>query len=245
MQIKVKIQNRFNKASLSYDKAASAQKEAAEFLVNRLIGLQIVAPETVLDLGTGTGYVSELLLKSFPNAQYTLNDIAEEMLEFCKYKFSHLDNVNFLTGDMSELNIGHYNLIVSNFAFQWLENLDKLLESFNATSKIFAFSTLLEGTFCEWYDLVGSYEDIKFRKFPKEAELVEICEKTKGSKNFYYWVQTIQKEFDSTQAFLKYLKALGASACEGQMSSTKLRILMNKKSGKLIILYKIFFGIFK
>ena len=87
------IQNNFNKASTSYDFVATIQKQAALFLVEKVLESKIKRPKTILDLGTGTGYITEFLLKSFPNSAYLLNDIADKMLEVCKSKFVHYKNV--------------------------------------------------------------------------------------------------------------------------------------------------------
>ena len=88
IKLQTRIQNSFNKASQSYDIVAYVQRQAAEYLVDKLLELRIENPETILDLGTGTGYVAELLIKNFPSSSYMLNDIAHEMLEVCKSKFA-------------------------------------------------------------------------------------------------------------------------------------------------------------
>ena len=84
----------FNKASHSYDTVAHIQRHAAEFLVGKLLALSNCVPKTILDLGTGTGYIPELLLLKYPDSSYYLNDIAYEMLERCRVKFSYIE-INF------------------------------------------------------------------------------------------------------------------------------------------------------
>ena len=121
IELKVKIQNSFNKASKSYDQVASVQRKAAKFLIERLLECHTETPQTILDLGTGTGCIPELLLKFYPDSFYTLNDIADQMLEFCKYKFVHHKNFVFSNDDMSALSMSHYDLIISNFALQWVD----------------------------------------------------------------------------------------------------------------------------
>jgi malonyl-CoA O-methyltransferase len=86
------MQTRFNRASKSYDDVACVQKDAAGFLVGKLLKYQNFIPQTVLDVGTGTGYIPELLLEKFPEASFYLNDIALEMLEVCKGKFAKTQN---------------------------------------------------------------------------------------------------------------------------------------------------------
>ncbi|OUM68632.1 hypothetical protein PIROE2DRAFT_3623 [Piromyces sp. E2] len=55
-----------------------------------------------LDIGCGTGNTIEMLLKDFPNANYTGIDLAEKMIEVAKKKVQH-DNVEFIVGDAENL----------------------------------------------------------------------------------------------------------------------------------------------
>lgn len=126
-----KIQNSFNKASKSYDSVAHIQREAREFLIHQLLTIETFNPKTILDLGTGTGYVPELLLNHYPKSTYVLNDISNKMLEICKVKFSNHSNIAYLHGDMNHLNINAFDLVISNFAFQWVDNLWKTLTFFS------------------------------------------------------------------------------------------------------------------
>jgi len=144
MTLKLKqIQTRFNKASRSYDDVAIVQKNAAKFLVDKLFNHQNFIPKTVLDLGSGTGYITELLLKKFPKSSFYLNDIADEMVAVCKAKFSQATNIYYLPGDMMRLNTDIYHCVVSNLALQWVSNLEDALRFFcSKSSNVFAFSTL-------------------------------------------------------------------------------------------------------
>jgi malonyl-CoA O-methyltransferase len=81
------IQTQFNKASQSYDDVATIQKKAAYYLVNELLKYYPIIPKTVLDIGTGTGYVPELLLPKYTSCAFYLNDNAQNMLDVCQVKF--------------------------------------------------------------------------------------------------------------------------------------------------------------
>jgi tRNA (cmo5U34)-methyltransferase len=52
-----------------------------------------------LDLGAGTGLLSEFIVKTFPNAVATLMDFSEKMLVKAKQRFSSNKSVYFLTQD--------------------------------------------------------------------------------------------------------------------------------------------------
>ena len=51
-----------------------------------LIPFERKAPFRALDLGSGPGVLSRLLLDTFPNAQVTAFDISPVMLDVCKKK---------------------------------------------------------------------------------------------------------------------------------------------------------------
>jgi malonyl-CoA O-methyltransferase len=240
-----KIQTNFNKASSSYDSVSIAQKEAGDFLVNKLLETQNFNPKTILDLGVGTGYISELLLKTYPESFYSLNDIAEQMLEICKVKFINKPNFIFLHSDMRALGPQNYDLIISNLALQWVDDLKNIIETlYDKSTKALAFSTLLDGTFKEWQNIVNKYEKIEFKNYPAEEDLANYCDNIKGKNSFEYWTIHVPVNFDTALLFIKYLKSLGVLASSQQMSASKLRLLLKEHNKSIIASYKIFFGIF-
>ena len=53
----------------------------------------------ILDLGAGTGLLTEWIIKKYPKAEYTLVDIADGMLDVAKERFKGLDNISFKVED--------------------------------------------------------------------------------------------------------------------------------------------------
>lgn len=116
------MQSYFNKASHSYDGVAHIQKKSAQFLVEKLCECPAFNPKTLLDLGTGTGYIPELLLPRLPECTFHLNDLSNEMLTVCQSKFSQYFNIHYLPEDMLHLNADIYDCIISNLALQWMDD---------------------------------------------------------------------------------------------------------------------------
>jgi len=82
----------------------------------------------ILDLGAGTGLLTKRLYDEYPNANYTLVDISEQMLEVARQRFSGLKNFNYLILDYStNLPREKFDLIASALSFHHIENEDKLL----------------------------------------------------------------------------------------------------------------------
>ena len=83
-------------------------------------------PQSILDLGCGNGNVTAQLLSVFPNAQYTLVDASEEMLNLCKVRFKdyHIHCVASYFQDF-EFNKNAYDFIVAGFSLHHCNSEDK------------------------------------------------------------------------------------------------------------------------
>ena len=137
------------------------------------------------------------------------------------------------------------DLIISNLALQWAHNLWEVLRHFSANAELFAFSTLLRGTFREWHDVVSRYGGIIYHQDPTEKELIRSCNKMKNGSEFYHWTTDIPLTFDSARSFVRYLKDLGATASSNRIAAGNLKVLLEKHNKPLTVSYKVFFGIFK
>jgi malonyl-CoA O-methyltransferase len=241
------IKIRFNKASTSYDKVATVQRSAAKFLVDKIFSCQNFVPQTFLDLGTGTGYIPELLIPRFCDSSFYLNDISDKMLELCKAKFSQSKRIYYLPGDMMKLNSNIYDCVTSNLALQWVNNLEEALKFLHSKAyNILAFSTLLDGTFEEWKNIINQYQTIKILNYPKVAELISLCKTLKkDGQSFECYLMDVPLFFDNAKAFMNYLKLLGASASAKALHLSNLKKLVKVEHQSLTITYKIFFGVFR
>ncbi|MFW9260293.1 class I SAM-dependent methyltransferase [Nostoc sp. CALU 546] len=87
------------------------------------------APLKVLDLGAGTGLYSGMVQSVFPNAEFTLLDLAPEMLEKAKLRFNKMGkSPKILIGDYIETDLdGSYDLIISALSIHHLSDVDKEL----------------------------------------------------------------------------------------------------------------------
>jgi malonyl-CoA O-methyltransferase len=246
MQLKTKIKNHFNRASNSYDKVASVQKQSAGLLITKLQNFDSsFYPQTILDLGTGTGYISEILLSHYQNSLYTLTDIAPKMIEIVKNKFLDRDNFKFHVGDIENDNYQSHNLIISNLALQWINNLEKTLEKFYKKSNILAFSCLLDGTFKEWDNILRNYNVISvFKKYPKEKVLISFLNKL-NPKTYHFDSMEFQLTFPNNRSFIYYLKNLGVNASNKFIPINILKSLIKEADTEFTVTYKIFFGIMK
>ena len=86
----------------------------------------ISQPNHILDLGTGTGLLSEIWHNKLPNSHYVLIDIAEEMLEVARVRFTEASNVSFEICDYTErLPRGNFDAVISGLSIHHIEDSKK------------------------------------------------------------------------------------------------------------------------
>lgn len=80
----------------------------------------------ILDLGAGTGLLTEWIIKKYPKAEYTLVDIADGMLDVAKERFKGLDNISFKVEDYwNGISGGKYDAIISSMSIHHLDINEK------------------------------------------------------------------------------------------------------------------------
>jgi malonyl-CoA O-methyltransferase len=246
---KEKISSNFAKATDQYDKFAHMQRQIGDYLIKKLqeeSDIDLSNINTVLDLGSGTGYMLEKLSNFLPKKTfYHINDIAPEMLAFTKQKFNHLQTES-LCGDFDFLDCKFYDLIISNLAFQWSGSIYKAIKKYyNHANNIFVFSCLLEGSFLNWGKILKQYclEDflIPYPEFDKLKNFVNLL----PSKKIFFEIKEFTCSFENAKSFLYYLKGLGAISGQKKLPFAKLKNIIKKENQRFAINYKVFFVVVK
>ena len=84
-------------------------------------------PHRILDLGSGTGLLAMYYFRHFPDAEYILADIAEDMLNVARKRFENTCNVTYSVIDYAkELPAGNFDLVISALSIHHLEDQQKL-----------------------------------------------------------------------------------------------------------------------
>lgn len=240
---KQQIKTRFNRASQTYDKLALIQKECATLLVTRLFEkFKTFKPNNILDLGSGTGNIIEALMPILPNAHFCLNDISQEMLNNAKEKFNDKLSMSFKLADMETLAFEPHELIISNFALQWTEALNTMLSTMFQHAKIMAFTTLLDGSFKEWQDILKCFNAFPLKTYPKASELKAFLLSLKPH-DYYFEELTFSLHFENPRALLSYLKNIGASTPSTRINFSTLKQLQQINFAPFNVTYQVFLGI--
>lgn len=149
------IQRRFTHSAHSYDDNAALQAIVAENLAN-LIGQS--TPETILEIGCGTGLLTLPLLKKFPESRFTITDSSDQMLARTKAKLSKRaappsKDISFKVMDGETRLEKTYDLIAASMVVHWFEDIPAALKRITASlspNGSFYFSTITAECFPEW-----------------------------------------------------------------------------------------------
>ena len=123
------IKYKFNKYASNYDKSRKQLIPCfTEFYgtVIKIIPFSHSESISILDIGAGTGLLTELIAKKFINAQITLIDISAEMLSIAQERLKQYKGISFQVGDYSKsFTVQKYKLIVSSLSIHHLCDNDK------------------------------------------------------------------------------------------------------------------------
>jgi len=80
----------------------------------------------ILDIGSGTGLFSSILLKKYPKACFTLIDISDKMLSEAKERFAGLDNFEYIVSDYTKhIFDKKFDIIISALSIHHLDAQNK------------------------------------------------------------------------------------------------------------------------
>ena len=119
-----RVRAAFERAAATYDAAAVLQREIAERLLTRL-DLVKLKPQSILDIGCGTGYATRKLAKRYRQARVLGMDIAHAMTTYARKRSGPMNSFTqrctFVCGDAERLPFANacVDMVVSNLSLQW------------------------------------------------------------------------------------------------------------------------------
>ncbi len=125
------IADAFDRSVAYYDewiKVALPDYDAIFAVAKDLIPFGMDESIEVLDLGAGTGLFSQHVLDKCPRAEFTLIDVAEEMLAVARRRFeANIEQFRFVAGDYRMIDFtADLNLVVSSLSIHHLTHEEKL-----------------------------------------------------------------------------------------------------------------------
>lgn len=202
---------RFSEAAQRYEQAALIQKEAA-LRFDAWLARQIKAePESIAEIGCGTGLLTRLLHQRYPRARLHATDLAPAMVDSCRASLPATQNLQFSVRDGRVARFDPApDWVVSAMCFQWFDPLQAVLEHHLATSRVLAFSILLDGSFGAWraaHERAGIKPGL--HACPNYEQLLQMCARL-GACGMRSERITIKEHHASGLSFAHSLRAIGA-----------------------------------
>lgn len=215
---KTLLQKRFSENAPTYDQYARVQKKMARVLTNAIQS----KPQRILEIGCGTGYMTEQLCRLFPQAQIHAVDMAPGMVEVACGRLKGR-KVEFICGDVEEMDLGggSFDLIISNAAFQWFNHVEdtlrRLFDSL-ASGGLILFSTFGDSTFHELHTSfekaaqhLGVEATAPGQSFYTLSQLMVLCQEATGSSEVNGKEELEMEVFPRVREFLHSIKKIGAA----------------------------------
>jgi malonyl-CoA O-methyltransferase len=212
---KTKIKQSFAVASSSYDSAALLQRNVGINLLQRVENIGQV--DTVVDLGCGTGFlVTEILGQNIGMPQQIIAlDIVLPMLQIARNKLNNNKNITYLCADAECLPLQpqSVDLVISNLAFQWCDNLEKTFADIKRVLKPegqFYFTTFGARTLHELKSAWREADDYNHvNTFYNSAQLQSFLLQA-GFQKFELETRSYTSTYKSVWDLMTELKQLGA-----------------------------------
>jgi malonyl-CoA O-methyltransferase len=145
----------------AYDEHARIQRETARTLARRIAGLTLPTAPRVLEIGCGTGFLTQALREQGVAGEWLVTDLAPAMLERAQARLSSSPGpdpaarLSFaqLDGEHGSPAGGPFDLICSSLATQWFTSEPAALERWRqwlAPGGQIVVATLGPGTFAQW-----------------------------------------------------------------------------------------------
>lgn len=200
-------------AAEDYDAAAHIQRRCATALMDRIrLATTAQAPDSILEFGCGTGFLTARLAEHFPNSDLLATDLAPGMIARAKERLAE-KTLRFHVMDAEHPDIsGPFDLIASSLCLQWFssqrDGLQRLCDLLAPQGRLMV-TTLLQGSLDEWKQAcLAEDAPCGVPDYPS-ARIVE-AEWPKTGKGTWE-VLTLHDPVDNARAFLRGLRQIGAS----------------------------------
>jgi len=207
-----KIRQAFSNAAVQYDVLASLQKEIGRELVKKIEDLE--EAHYILDVGMGTGWMTNRLSNLFPDTKVVGVDYAFGMLQEACKKY---DLRQILQADARILPFKTeiFDVIISNLTYQWVMDLEKAFQESYRVLKgngifcltMFGYETLQE-LFISFDQVKG--EKLVIQRLANRENIENALEKS-NFRHIELATEMIKVHFPDMLTLVKWLKDIGAN----------------------------------
>lgn len=205
----------FERAATTYDANAVLQREIGQRLLERLAVIRL-QPATVVDLGCGTGVISEQLLKHYKKAQVLGLDLALSMVQKTVKRGGWWRKPWGICADVNHLPLKaqSVDMLISNLMLQWCNDLPtvfaQLVQVLKPNNPLF-FTTFGPDTLKElkasWHEVDGFTHT---SRFPDMHDVGDALLQA-GFRDPVMDMEIITLTYRDVRSLLRDLKGIGAN----------------------------------
>lgn len=249
LNFKQRVTGAFQGAVDTYEEHGEFQRTVADRLARFMINSQNSSPKnisSILEIGCGTGFLTEPLQKAFPNSLYCMTDRASSMAKRCRDKFTSHQQGLSLVMDGELLALDHsWDWIVSSLTMQWFSQFENSLKALWNQTEGLAFSTLVSGSLSEWEQLCQKQNvPHELQKFINSETLEKIL-RDLAPTSLMLDIRTENQIFDDALSFLRHLKGIGAHTPNSSSQRTPLKSVLQKATAPFTVSYQVAYCILK
>jgi malonyl-CoA O-methyltransferase len=221
MHTKHGIRRNFARRAATYDAHAQVQRRMADALVCRCEAA-VVQSRSILEIGCGTGYLTQVLRRFNPGARLVAVDLDVRLIQAARARLDRDPRTAWLVADGETLSRGAFDLIISNSTFQWFTEpgatLQRLRERLTPGGYL-AFTAMGPTTFRELAAALkdatrnsnlARYPEIAAERFLTGTDWQSLLTKA-GFNGILIETELITVDFPSVQDFLASLQATGTT----------------------------------
>lgn len=247
-QFQKEVDRQFSESVNYYHNETPLQKETADRLANALEPWLYSVPDgEILEVGCGTGFFTQHLMRLFPGRKKKITDLSDEMVQFCRSQFNDADHSEFevLNADTADLPDQQYALICGNYVAQWFTDPALTLERLSKSLKIGGLMLMAfpgDDSYPEWRTFCRDL-GIPYTGNPMPDTEQLVIHLSMGPFQVDFYEDQSREEHDSVYAFFRHLKKSGTSTprYEKSLARKQLKLLndywLKKQGGSIEVTY--------
>ncbi|MBS83430.1 MAG: malonyl-[acyl-carrier protein] O-methyltransferase BioC [Gammaproteobacteria bacterium] len=220
---KYKLLKSFNKSAKQYDKYSIVQQEVANRLIDRIKMIKI-NPKKILDIGSGTGYLSNKLKKIFPKSEIVCMDISSDMINLSKEKYSNLLHLVADADDLPFKSLS-FDFVISSFTFHWCKNIEKILSKITKildNNGLLIFATVGPDTLNELDNMFKAIDNKKHVNDFLDMHIYGDMLLSHNYKDPVVDMEKIKLEYPDLKTAIKSLRGTGSNVLLSERSNEKV-----------------------